>query len=130
MLNDVNWIGEDVVLAVHEAQIAEHGGDAGIRDRGLLDSALERPKQHVTYGENPTVPQLAAIYALGITGNHPFVDGNKRVAAVLLELFLEDNGFELVADDNDLLEIIMLIASGMFPDDEFMDWVYLHSRKT
>jgi death-on-curing protein len=127
--NKLNWIGEDVVLAIHEAQIADHGGDAGIRDLGLLDSTLTRPKQYTAYREDRTVPQLAAIYALAITSNHPFVDGNKRVATVLLELFLEDNGYELIANDGEFLGVIMDVSSGVLLDDDFMDWVYQMAKK-
>lgn len=126
--DNVNWIRDDVVLAVHEAQLAEHGGDTGIRDLGLLDSALYRPKNAATYADR-AIPELAALYALGIAANHPFVDGNKRVAAVLLETFLEDNGFELVADDLEVYDVMMKLAKGESSDEAFTKWVVEHSKK-
>lgn len=127
--NDLNWIDDDVVLAVHEAQLAEHGGETGLRDLGLLESALFRPKNAAMYG-SPTVPELAALYALGITGNHPFVDGNKRVATVLLETFLEDNGFVLQADDRDLYEAIFALSNGKLGEQTFTEWVGQHALQT
>lgn len=125
--NSINWIQDDVVLAIHDAQLAEHGGDSGIRDPGLLDSALSRPKNAATYS-NPTIPELAALYAHSIATNHPFVDGNKRVAAVLLETFLEDNGFELAAKDVDLYNVMMALAKSEISDAAFTKWVVEHSR--
>ena len=92
------WIEEAVVLAVHEEQLAEHGGAVGIRDLGLLQSALARPQHLVAYGK-PDVAALAAAYGYGIARNHPFMDGNKRTAFTVTELFLTLNGYELLADD-------------------------------
>ena len=88
------WIDRAVVLAVHNAQLVEHGGAAGIRDTGLLDSALPRPLHRAAYGK-PDAAELAASYAFGIARNHPFVDGNKRTAFVVLELFLAMNGISI-----------------------------------
>lgn len=107
--NDPNWITQDVALAIHEAQLAEHGGTAGVRDLGLLDSALTRPMNARAH-ESSNIPEMAALYAIGIVRNHPFVDGNKRVGLVLLETFLEDNGYVLVADDEDILRVKRNIA--------------------
>ena len=115
-------MGEDVVLAIHEAQIAEHGGSAGIRDWDLLDSALARPKNVAAYA-GASAPALAAQYAIGIIKNHPFIDGNKRVGAVLLETFLEDHGYRLESDDGALLAAIMALASGQMTEDRFVAWV-------
>lgn len=125
--NDINWIRDDVVLAIHEAQLAEHGGETGIRDLGLLDSALSRPRNAAAYADL-SVPGLGALYALGITANHPFVDGNKRVAAVLLETFLEDNGFQLIADDSELYDAMMALAKGETNDSAFTEWVVQRSK--
>jgi death-on-curing protein len=116
------WLRRDTVLAIHEAQIAEHGGALGIRDMGLLESALARPQQAAAYGE-PNPSNLAALYALGISRNHPFIDGNKRVALVLLELFLYLNGRKLTASNRDCYEAIMSIAAGDRSDDDFIAWV-------
>jgi death on curing protein len=120
--SDVIWIEYDVVCAIHEAQIAEHRGALGVRDRGLLASALDRPRNAAAYSE-PDVAELAALYALGIMKNHPFVDGNKRVGAVLLELFLDLNGFDLNASDAELLVVILGVASGEIDAAELADWV-------
>lgn len=120
--SSIRWISYDVVLAIHEAQIAEHGGDNGIRDWGLLESALQRPRNAYDY-ERSVPPKLAALYALGIIKNHPFLDGNKRVGAVLLEFFLEDNGYRLDADDAELLSMIVGAASSDLSEADFIRWV-------
>jgi len=115
------WIDDEIVAAIHEAQIAEHGGSLGVRDPGLLASALARPRTSLEYS-NPGVPELAALYALGVIKNHPFVDGNKRVEAVLLELFLDLNGYTLTADDADMLHVVLGIASGTIGPAELVRW--------
>ena len=92
------WLTKTVVLALHQEQIAEHGGAPGIRDDGALESALARPINHVAYAK-PTLPGLAAAYAYGVARDHPFVDGNKRASFVVANTFLILNGFELEADD-------------------------------
>ena len=94
----INWLTRDLLLAIHDEQIAEHGGAPCIRDHALLESALARPRNHAGYGA-ADVASLGALYALAIARNHPFVDGNKRAAFVALETFLILNGFELLASD-------------------------------
>ena len=121
----MEWIDEDVVLAIHEAQIAEHGGSAGLRDRGLLVSALERPENAADYS-GADILTLAALYTVGIIRNHPFVDGNKRVGAVLLDAFLELHDVELTATDSELVEAILGVASGALSDEAFNTWVRKH----
>jgi death-on-curing protein len=121
-LSDPRWLRLEVVLAVHEQQIAEHGGAPGLRDRGMLESALARPQQKAAYGE-PDLADLAAAYAFGIARNHPFVDGNKRVAFVALELFLRINGFELVADDRACLAVMLDLAAGELEEEALAAWV-------
>ena len=121
----MEWFDEDVVLAIHEAQIAEHGGSAGLRDRGLLASALESPKnaaQHV----GADVSTLAASYAIAVIQNHPFIDGNKRVGAVLLDAFLDLHGIELTATDSELVEAVLGVASGALSDELFTAWMREH----
>ncbi len=125
--SEPKWLREDVVLAIHEAQIAEHGGSAGIRDEGLLSSALARPRNAAAYAD-PDIPALASLYALGIIKNHPFIDGNKRVGAVLLELFLGENGYVLGASDDDLLHAILGAASGTLSETAFTAWVRRNSN--
>lgn len=127
--SDYRWIAEDVVLAIHEAQIAEHGGTTGIRDPGLLASALARPLNAAAY-EKPDVPELAALYALGVIKNHPFLDGNKRVGTVLLEVFLEDHEYTLGASDDQLLTAVLGVAENETSEKEFIKWVRKNSRYT
>jgi death-on-curing protein len=116
------WLTRDLLLAIHDEQIAEHGGAPGIRDHALLESALARPRNHAGYGA-ADVPGLGALYALAIARNHPFVDGNKRAAFVALETFLILNGFELVASDAEATVMIIEMSAGEISDDVFMDWV-------
>jgi death-on-curing protein len=125
--NNFGWLDEDTVLAIHEAQIAEHGGAPGVRDSGLLASALARPQNAAAYSD-ADAPTLASLYALGIVKNHPFIDGNKRVGAVLLETFLELHGFELAATDEEFLEVMLAAAAGTIADETFSTWVREHAN--
>jgi death-on-curing protein len=120
------WLTRDVILAIHDEQLAEHGGSTGLRDAGLLDSALARPLNRAGYGE-PDIAELAAVYALGIVQNHPFVDGNKRTAFVALELFLRLNGWVFTVSDAEAVVMMLALAAGELPDDEFTAWVRLHT---
>lgn len=106
------WVQDSAVLAIHEAQLAEHGGIAGIRDEGLLSSALARPHNLDACGDKPDAASLAAAYAFGIARNHPFLDGNKRTGFVVLELFLNLNGWVLNSDDAECISMMMALASG------------------
>ncbi len=116
------WIEEAVVLAVHEEQLAEHGGAVGIRDLGLLQSALARPQHLVACGK-PDVAALAAAYGYGIARNHPFMDGNKRTTFTVTELFLTLNGYELLADDSSCVVTVLQVAEGSLAEAEFADWI-------
>ena len=116
------WIEESVVLAVHEEQLAEHGGAVGIRDLGLLQSALARPQHLVAYGK-PDVAALAAAYGYDIARNHPFMDGNKRTAFTVTELFLTLNGYELLANDPSCVVTVLRVAEGSLAEAEFADWI-------
>ncbi|MDP2880297.1 MAG: type II toxin-antitoxin system death-on-curing family toxin [Azonexus sp.] len=120
------WIEESVVWAVHEAQLAEHGGLAGVRDAGLLASALARPINQAAYGEADAAA-LAAAYAFGIARNHPFIDGNKRTAFVCAELFLALNGFALLAEDAACVSTMLALAGGELPETEFAAWLRNHT---
>ena len=120
------WIEESVVWAVHEAQLAEHGGSTGVRDAGLLASALARPLNQAAYGE-PDAATLAAAYGFGIARNHPFIDGNKRTAFVCSELFLALNGYSLQADDALCVSTMLALAAGDLPEVEFAAWLRTHS---
>lgn len=118
------WLSIELVLAVHARQLAEHGGLAGVRDRGLLESALARPEQVFAYGGPDTdFAALAASYAFGVARNHPFSDGNKRTTAVACELFLNLNGWELAAEDSEIYPVIMGLAAGEIDEAAFASWL-------
>lgn len=119
------WVRSSVILAVHDEQIAEHGGAEGLRDAGLLESALARPLQLAAYGD-PDAADLAAAYAFGIARNHPFVDGNKRTAFVAMELFLALNGYCLNAGDADCVVTMLSLAAGEIDEAAFAEWVRRH----
>lgn len=121
-MSDPVWLRPDAVMAIHDAQLVEHGGSAGLRDHGLLESALARPLNLHAYG-TPDLAALAAAYGFGIARNHPFVDGNKRTALVALETFLVLNGAELGAADADCVLTILALAAGDLTEDALADWV-------
>jgi death-on-curing protein len=116
------WLLQDVILSIHDEQLAEHGGASGVRDRGGLESALGRPLNKAAY-ETPDVAALSAAYAFGIVRNHPFVDGNKRTAYVAAELFLAVNGFYLIADDAAAISIMLDLAAGKIGEAELTQWL-------
>lgn len=120
------WLLRPVILAIHERQIAEHGGLPGIRDANLLDSALARPENLHAYGD-PDVFDLAAAYAYGIARNHPFADGNKRVAYVTASLFLRLNGFALTAANEDRVTTFLRLAAGEITEPDLAAWLRTHS---
>ena len=122
------WIDEKVVWAIHEAQMAEHGGSAGVRDAGLLASALAKPVNLATYG-TPDIADCAAAYGFGISRNHPFIDGNKRTAFVCTELFLALNGYLLAANDVDCVLTMLGVAAGELDETLFAAWLREHIVK-
>ena len=115
------WVESEVAIAAHRSQLAEHGGGDGMRDRGLFDSAMARPQNLSVYGE-PDAAALAASYAFGIARNHPFVDGNKRTAAVVSETFLILNGHSLCASDAEMVVAFLALAAGELSEEELADW--------
>lgn len=119
---DWRWLSPRLAISVHHEQILEHGGAYGIRDEGLLLSALSRAEQLAAYGE-PDAADLAAAYAWGIARNHPFVDGNKRVALVLCETFLVINGCQLEADDLAMTTAFLDLAAGTIEESELAGWL-------
>jgi death-on-curing protein len=121
------WLDRLVIEAIHAEQLERHGGGTGIRDPGLLESALARPLNRAGYGE-PDIAELAAVYALGIAKNHPFVDGNKRTAYVALETFIILNGVTFPVSDAEAVVAMIDMASGAMTDDEFITWVREHAR--
>jgi death-on-curing protein len=122
------WLDAQVMLAVHEEQLAEHGGGSGVRDEGLFESAMQRPRHLADYGQ-PDAAALAAAYGYGLARNHPFVDGNKRAAFVALELFLVLNGWELMADDAQCVITMLAVAAGHLSEEEFTQWVRQHAKE-
>ena len=121
------WTDPRVLLAVHEEQLAEHGGAGGTRDLGLFESALARPRNLALYG-GPDVADLAAAYGCGIARNHPFIDGNKRTAFVAVELFLALNGQALVAEDADCALTMLAVAAGTLDETAFAAWLRSHTQ--
>jgi death on curing protein len=121
MTQNWKWVTLDVALAAHAEQIVEHGGGEGVRDERLLDSALARPRNLVPYGI-PDAASLASAYAYGIARKHPFVDGNKRIAAVVSETFLVLNGVKLTATDAELVVAFLALAAGELEEAELTDW--------
>jgi death on curing protein len=119
------WIEKPVALAIHDRQLAEHGGGTGVRDDGLLESALARPLNQWTYGEEDRC-QLAAAYAFGVVRNHPFVDGNKRTGWVLARLFLALNGVALSFDAGDAIRTMLDFAAGNLGEADLADWFRQH----
>lgn len=119
------WLDAAVLRAVHEEQLAEHGGASGTRDEGLFESALGRPRHLAAYG-TPEIADLAAAYGWGLARNPPFVDGNKRTAFVAVELFLALNGAELTADDQDCVLTMLSVAAGSLDEAGFAAWLRGH----
>ncbi len=119
------WIDATVIETIHDAQLAEHGGLLGVRDAGLLASALARPQNLALYG-TPDMAELAAAYGYGISRNHAFIDGNKRTGFVAAELFCALNGFELVANDSDCVLTMLAVASGEITEAAFANWLRAH----
>ncbi len=120
-MTDWRWIERDVAYAVHDRQVAEHGGLDGLRDQGAVESALARSRNLASYGQADAAA-LAAAYAHGSARNHGFADGNKRTAWVLARLFLADNGFELRFDPGEAIRSIEALASGALSEDELAEW--------
>jgi death-on-curing protein len=123
------WVSEDVVLAIHDEQLAEHGGLAGVRDLPLLQSALARPQNLAAYG-TPDVADLAASYAVGIARNHAFLDGNKRTALVVAAgVFLPLNGYKLAAGNGETVRAMLSVADGSMSEPELAIWFRTYIRQ-
>jgi len=124
----MKWLQLRTVLAIHRLQIAEHGGEPGVRDLGLLESALARPVNRIEYDSEADTAFAAAAYAFGISKNHPFMDGNKRTSLVAMETFLRINGFELKTTPEEKYLIFIQLAEGSLSEDELGDWIRSHSK--
>lgn len=122
-MNEPIWIRQDVVLRLHEESLMLHGGPEGIRDLGLLESALSRPRNLLAYSEDsPSLARLAAAYAKGIVANHPFVDGNKRTAYIVALTFLRLNGLEVTATKEDRVLTFWTVAASEISEDQLAFW--------
>jgi death-on-curing protein len=122
----MKWLSKAAVLAMHARQLAEHGGGEGVRDMGLLESALQPPINKAAY-ENPDIFDLAAALAFGIARNHPFVDGNKRTALVTSRTFLLINGYQINASKEDRLKTFLELAAGQITEDQLAEWFRKHA---
>lgn len=120
-MTEWKWLRPETTEAVHDEQLAEHGGGTGVRDAGALLSALARPRNRAAY-DDPDAADLAAAYAFGIARNHPFVDGNKRTAWVLARLFLQKNGIELQFAEAEAVVVMLEFAAGALSEDELAEW--------
>ena len=122
------WVGRAALGLLHDESLAEHGGAPGLRDEGLLESAMARPQHRVAYGQ-PDLADLAAAYGVGLAKNHPFVDGNKRAAFLAVGLFLLLNGHRLVATQADATLTMLAVAAGEIDEPAFAAWLRSHLRE-
>lgn len=129
-LPEPEWLLKQVVQSFHDQQLREHGGGHGIRDEAMLDSALNKPQQMWNYKDPPpSIPELAAAYAFAIAKNHPYVDGNKRTAAIACEVFLLLNGYEFTVDETMKYPHYLALASGEHSQQSFTDWLEQHTSR-
>lgn len=128
MTTEPRWISKDALLILHDRSIALHGGAPGLRDEGLLDSALGRPANHFHYEGVTDLCALAATYLIGLASNHPFVDGNKRAAFLAAGVFLRLNGLSLTATQTDAARTVLDVAAGARDIDALADWVRKNAR--
>jgi death on curing protein len=126
-MTEPRWISRQALVFLHSESLAAHGGAGGLRDEGLLDSALARPRNRFLYEPEADLPGLAASYGFGLAKNHPFVDGNKRAAFHAVGLFLAINGLRLTADQVDAIHTIMKLAASQLSEEELAAWIRVHS---
>ncbi len=117
------WLTAQLVQAIHTQAVAEFGGSHGVRDMGLLESALDRPRNLYAYGDDPTLFDLAAAYCTGIVKNHPFIDGNKRTGDLIARAFLFRNGYLFEPDETDEVNMIVALAAGEIEEDGLARWI-------
>lgn len=122
------WLDREVALAIHELMLAQHGGLVGVRDEGLLESALSKPRNLFAYG-SPTVTQMAAAYAAGIILSHPFLDGNKRTGFMLAATFMELNGLALTASEASVVQQTLALAAGKLKEADYAIWLNDNSHR-
>lgn len=123
------WIDERDALAIHGRLMADHVGVPRLRDEGLLQSALARPRQHHAYAKSPDVVEMAALYTAGIVRSHPFADGNKRTGFVIGVLFLELNGSRLIASEEDATQAVLNLAAGALDEAAYTAWLRINSKR-
>lgn len=123
------WITERLARTIHDAQINQQGGSYGIRDENLFLASLDRPRNLLAYGDSPNLFDLAAAYGYGIAKNHPFIDGNKRTAFVLMAVFLELNGYSLDAPETEVVTIIIRLATDLETQESISKWLEARSIK-
>ena len=122
-MKEPSWVEERVALAIHARLLAVHGGAEGLRDEGLVQSALARPRQLFAYSKSPSPAGMAAAYIAGLVRNHPFVDGNKRTGCVVGVLFLETNGCRFTAGEEDATRAVVDLAAGVLDEEGFVSWL-------
>lgn len=122
-MTEPRWLTFGLVRAIHADQIAQHGGSGGLRDRGLLESALERPRNRYNYEPHSDLPQLAASYGFGIAQNHPFIDGNKRIAFQAMFVFLGLNGLRIECPEEAVVAMVLSLASGETDESGLATWL-------
>jgi death-on-curing protein len=128
-VKEPRWVPEQAVIAMHDELIAEHGGDSGLRDPGLLSASLARPQHLFTYSDSASLFELAAAYAFGLAKNHAFVDGNKRIALAVIDVFLRLNGYELVAAEEESVIKINDLVEGIENQETIAAWIAANSQE-
>lgn len=126
--SEPRWVTSTIVQAIHADQVRQHGGTLGLRDKGLLESALQRAPNHWHYGPSVDLPLLAALYGIGLAQNHPFLDGNKRTAFQIMYVFLGLNGLRLSASEADVVRIMLEVASSALDEDDLASWLREHTE--
>lgn len=116
------WLNAEIIIAIHEAQLVEHGGPSGIRDAGMLDSALDRARNKWAY-ENADLAELAAAYGFGVARNHPFIDGKKRTSLMAIYTFLGVNDIEFIVPEADFAAVILSLAAGEVSEQSLARWI-------
>ncbi len=125
-MTEPRWLSVVHVLNIHTDQVQAHGGSLGLRDRGLLESALERPRNRFHYEPDADLAAIAAAYGFGISSNHPFIDGNKRVAFQAMYLFLGLNGFRIDAPEEEVVALVLSLANGVLNEPSLAEWLRQH----
>lgn len=128
-MKEPRWVPETAVSVIHEELIVEHGGEPGLRDSGLLSASLARPRHLFSYSENATVFELAAAYGYGLAKNHSFVDGNKRIALAIIDVFLRLNGYKLVAPESEAVVMMISLVEGVENQESLAAWIAKNSQE-